>query len=88
MADIDEVEQIPDPVERALEVGRRMEQIPALHTRLREIRQAAVVQMHDEQHLSYAEIGRLLGMHRNRVQQIYQGRTGGGRGSKSIAEGE
>jgi hypothetical protein len=80
MADIDEVEKIPDPAERAREVGRRMEAIPLVHARLAAIRRAAVVQMKDEQGMSYAAIGRALDLHRHRVQQIYEGRSAGGQG--------
>jgi DNA-directed RNA polymerase specialized sigma24 family protein len=79
MAGIDEVEQIADPAERAREVGRRMAEIPAWHARMKQIRRDAVVEMKDEQGLSYSEIGRELGLHRNRVQQIYEGRSGGRR---------
>jgi hypothetical protein len=39
------------------------------------------------QHLSYAQIGASLGLHRNRVQQIAEGRSAGGQGgSKAAAE--
>lgn len=82
MADIDEVEQIVDPVERAREVGRRMELIPAVHARLASIRRQAVLEMRDRG-MSLADIGRELGLHRNRVQQIAEGRSSGGQGGKS-----
>lgn len=82
MAGIDEVEQIPDPVERALEVGRRMAAIPSFHARLKDIRQAAVVEMKEKQGMSFADIGRALGLHRNRAQQIYEGRSSGGQGGR------
>jgi DNA-directed RNA polymerase sigma subunit (sigma70/sigma32) len=81
MADIDQVEQIADPAERAREVGRRMAEIPILHARLKTIRQAAVQQMKDSG-MTYAEIGEQLGLHRNRVQQILEGRSGGGQGGR------
>lgn len=83
---IDELEAIADPVERALEAGRRLGQIPDFQERLRQIRQRAVLELR-EQNLSYAEIGRQLDLHRNRVQQIAEGRAGGGKGgaSKTVA---
>lgn len=81
MADIAQIEQIEDPAERAREVGLRMAAIPELHTRLKAIRQAAVAEMR-AQGLSLADIGRELGLHRNRVQQILEGRSGGGQGGK------
>jgi DNA-directed RNA polymerase specialized sigma24 family protein len=76
MADIDLVEQIADPVERAREVGRRMEQIPVVHARLARIRREAVLQLRAKG-MSYADIGRELQLHRNRVQKIAEGRSGG-----------
>jgi len=79
MAGIDEVERIPDPAERAREVGRRMAEIPAWHARMKQIRRDAVIEMKEQQGMSFSEIGRELGLHRNRVQQIYEGRSGGRR---------
>jgi len=76
---IDQIEHIADPEARALEVGRRLGQLPDFQERLRRIRQAAVLEMRGEG-LSYAEIGRRLKLHRNRVQQIAEGRPGGGKG--------
>jgi DNA-directed RNA polymerase specialized sigma24 family protein len=86
MADIDEVERIPDPAERAREVGRRMAAIPSWHARMKQIRRQAVVEMKDGQGMSFAEIGRELDLHRNRVQQIYEGRSGGRRIHKPSTE--
>lgn len=79
MDGIEQVEQIADPAERAREVGRRMAEIPAWHTRMAKIRRAAVIEMKDGRSMSFSEIGRELGLHRNRVQQIYEGRSGGRR---------
>lgn len=86
MSDLDQVEQIPDPVERAREVGRRLALIPGFQEKLRKIRQSAVLEMR-AQRMSYAEIGAELGLHRNRVQQIAEGRPGGRKGSRSTTEG-
>lgn len=85
MADIDEVEGMPDPAERAREVGRRMAQIPLVHARLAGIRRAAVLEMRDRG-LSYADIAKELNLHRNRVQQIAEGRSAGGQGGKGQAD--
>jgi hypothetical protein len=79
MAGIDEVAAIADPVERALELGRRLEQVPVVHAHLKQLRQAAVKELKEGQGMTYAEIGRALNLHRNRVQQIYEGRSGGRR---------
>ena len=79
MADIEALAQITDPAERAREVGRRMAEIPIWHQRLKEIRRAAVQEMR-EKGMSFADIGRELSLHRNRVQQIAEGRSSGGQG--------
>ncbi|MFD6771117.1 hypothetical protein ACFWC6_33410 [Micromonospora chalcea] len=81
LADIDDIEQIADPAERARQVGDRLARVPEWQERLRKIRQAAVLEMRDRK-MSYAEIGKELGLHRNRVQQIAEGRPGGGKGAK------
>lgn len=85
MADLDQVAAIPDPVERALEVGRRMAEVTAWHSRMREIRQAALIEMR-QAGMSFGDIGKALGMHRNRAQQIVEGRSGGGQGGKRTEE--
>ncbi len=79
MTGIDLIEKIADPAERAKEIGRRLTAIPAHQERLREMRRAAVLELRGR-NLSYAEIGRRLNLHRNRVQQIAEGRAGGGKG--------
>lgn len=81
MDDIEAVEAIADPIERAREAGKRLDAIPGWQTRLRVIRQNAVLEMRAN-HISLAEIGRLLDLHRNRVQQIAEGRSAGGQGGK------
>lgn len=78
MADIEQIEEITDPLERALEIGRRLNQIPEFQAKLSDMRRAAVLEM-KAQGMSYKEIGEALGMHRNRAQQIAEGRTAGGR---------
>ena len=85
MADIDDIEQITDPAERARQAGQRLGAIPAWQARLRKIRQEAVVEM-KARDMSYADIGRELGLHRNRIQQILEGRPGGGKGAKQTTE--
>lgn len=85
MADIDQVERIVDPAERAREVGRRLGEIPKWQERLKAIRQAAVLELRAQRY-SYAAIGEMLGLHRNRVQQIAEGRSAGGQGGKATPE--
>lgn len=76
LADIENIDEITDPAERVREIGRRLNAIPPWNTFLREKRQAAVLEMR-QAGLSYAEIARETGLHRNRVQQIAEGRSGG-----------
>lgn len=86
MADIDQVEEITDPLERAREIGKRLAAITPWQEKLRGMRQAAVLELKAAR-WSYAEIGRELGLHRNRIQQIAEGRAGGGKGgSKESVE--
>jgi DNA-directed RNA polymerase sigma subunit (sigma70/sigma32) len=79
LADIDQIAEIADPAERAREIGRRLAAIPDYQERLRKMRQAAVLEMRAE-HMSFGQIGKEIGLHRNRVQQIAEGRTAGGQG--------
>lgn len=85
MADIDDIERITDPAERARSAGHRLAAIPAWQERLRKIRQAAVLEMRRRE-MSYGDIARELGLHRNRIQQIAEGRPGGGKGGKPSPE--
>lgn len=85
LADIDAIQALPDPAERAIEIGRRLAEIPKFQELLRGMRQAAVLEMRNA-HMSYAEIGRQLGLHRNRVQQIAEGRSAGGQGGNTKTE--
>jgi flagellar biosynthesis/type III secretory pathway chaperone len=85
LANIDQIEKITDPAERAREVGRRLAEIPKYQERLRKLRQAAVLELR-AQHLSYGQIGELLSLHRNRVQQIAEGRSAGGQGGSKATE--
>ncbi len=85
MADIDNIERIDDPAERARRAGQRLGEIPAWQARLRKIRQEAVVEMKGRG-MSYADIGKELDLHRNRIQQILEGRPGGGKGGKAAPE--
>lgn len=79
MADIDRIEEITDPAEQAREIGRRLAEIPKYQERLRIMRQAAVLKLRGAG-MSYGQIGKEIGLHRNRVQQIAEGRTAGGQG--------
>lgn len=86
MSNLDQIEAITDPAERAREIGRRLGEIPKFQERLRAMRQAAVLELRAKG-MSYAQIGAILGgLHRNRVQQIAEGRPGGGQGGNKAKE--
>lgn len=72
---IDSLAALDDPAERAKRAGRLLAEWPVQGSRLREIRQAAVVAMR-AQKVSYREIARMLGISLARVQQIEAGERG------------
>ncbi|MCZ4510464.1 sigma-70 family RNA polymerase sigma factor [Streptomyces sp. ActVer] len=73
-----------DATQRAKDVGAALNTVPDLQRWLREIRQHAVQEMHQDG-LTYDQIGTELGMHRVRAHQIAEGRT---TGKRAKAEGE
>lgn len=79
LADIDRIKAITDPADRAREVGQVLNALPTIYAELRAMRQAAVLELR-AQGLSFGQIGELLSLHRNRVQQIAEGRSAGGQG--------
>ena len=79
MANIGRIQRIADPGRRAVEIGRVLNALPGIAAELRAMRQQAVLELRSHG-FSYAEIGQRLGLHRNRVQQIAEGRSGGGKG--------
>lgn len=72
---VDSLEELDDPAERARRAGKLLAEWPAQGSRLREIRQAAVVAMR-EQKVSYRQIAKTLGISLARVQQIEAGERG------------
>ena len=74
LADIEEIKAVRDPAERAVRIGQVLNALPGIAAELRDMRRQAVLELR-AQGLSYAEIGERLGLHRNRVQQIAEGRT-------------
>lgn len=73
LADIPEIEQIADPAERARRLGEVLHGMPAAAAYVRALRQAAVRELR-ESGLSYGEISKKIGVHRNRAQQIGEGK--------------
>jgi hypothetical protein len=76
----------PNPTERAKNVGKVLEAIPALQHWLREIRQGAVQEMRDGG-MSHADVGKELGVSRARAQQIAEGRATGKRAAQEPSDG-
>lgn len=72
---VDSLEALEDPAERAKRAGRLLADWPAQGSRLREIRQEAVVAMR-AQKVSYRQIAKTLGISLARVQQIEAGERG------------
>lgn len=65
----DAIEAVEDPAERARLAGQQLAEVPVRQKALRALRCAAVREM-QAGGLSNAEIGRQLGVHRNRVPQL------------------
>ena len=72
LVDIERIEAITDPAERAREIGRVLKRLPATAAELKTMRQKAVQELRAQGH-SYGVIGEMLGVHRNRAQQIGEG---------------
>lgn len=77
--DLARIKAVADPAERAAEIGKLFTALSGIYGELREMRQAAVLELRAAG-WSYGKIGEKLGLHRNRVQQIAEGRTGGLKG--------
>lgn len=73
------IKALADPAERAVEIGRLFKSLADTYGELRELRQTAVLELRASG-WSYGKIGEALDLHRNRVQQIAEGRTGGIKG--------
>jgi DNA-binding NarL/FixJ family response regulator len=69
------LEGIDDRLRRAQALGEMLAEWPDHHSRLREMRQEIVLEMHAEG-MTYREIGEQLGMHYTRAQQIAKGQRG------------
>lgn len=72
---VDSLEALDDPAERAKRAGKLLAAWPDQGSRLRKIRQEAVVAMR-AQKVSYRDIAKKLGISLARVQQIEAGERG------------
>jgi hypothetical protein len=69
---------LTEPTERARALGEILgpRGLPKITSELRAERQAAVLELRGKG-MSWSEIGEAIGQHRNRAQQIGEGRSGG-----------
>lgn len=65
---------VADPAERARQVKAALDQMPAIQAELRQIRQAAVLELRAAG-LSHAQVAEEIGVTRSRAQQIAEGKT-------------
>ncbi|MET8265924.1 hypothetical protein ABZU92_18250 [Micromonospora arida] len=65
----DAIESVADPAERARLAGRQLAEVPTMQSKLRSVRVVATREL-KAGGMSNAEIARVLGVHRNRVQQL------------------
>lgn len=72
-----------DATRRAKGVSDALRAIPELQKWLRQIRQAAVQEMRDEDGMSHAQVAKEIRTSRARAQQIYEGRTTGKRADEA-----
>lgn len=76
----------PTKAERAIALGEVLNRIPALAAQLRALRQAEVKSMHEDDDMSWDEIGKAIKQHRTRAAQIARGVPGGSK--KKAGKGE
>lgn len=69
------LEEIADDADRARAVTAILNEWPDQHARLREVRQQAILKMKSEGK-TWAQIGKALGVHATRAQQIAVGKRG------------
>jgi hypothetical protein len=69
--------QQPTRAEQAKALGEVLNRIPAFQTYVKELRRDVVKAMHEDDDMSWAEIGDAIGQHRTRAAQIARGIAGG-----------
>lgn len=72
---IDALGQSGDPAERAKRLTELLNRWPDLHKEVRAMRQQAVSELRSENHMTYKEIGVLLGVSLSRARHIAEGIT-------------
>ncbi len=75
---IDALGQIADPSERAREVGAVLKNLPDRNKQLKELRQAAVLELLGRDGATYRSVAADLGVHFTTVQAIVKGHSSSG----------
>ena len=70
--------EIADPTERAKEIGAVLKNLPDRNKSLKELRQAAVVEMLAREGATYRSVAEELGVHFTTVQAIVKGHSSSG----------
>ena len=81
-ADIAAARSKPTRAERAVALGEVLNRLPALAAHVRELRQAEVKAMHEDDGMSWDKIGKAIKQHRTRAAQIARGVPGGSKKRK------
>lgn len=71
---VEEASSVANPLDRALLITDLMAEVQAAEENLRSARRDAVVEMHDEWGMSFADIGEAIGVNKARAIQIYHDR--------------
>lgn len=85
VAQADAAAQTSDPAERAQLLTALLRELPQVAAHIRELRQRAVQELRAAG-WSHQQIGDAIGVHRNRAQQIAEGRTGGTRRRAAVTD--
>lgn len=87
---LDDLERISDAGDRARALGQLLPRMPGLTSKLRQMRQQAVITLRQQGH-SWQAIGDILGRHRQTAKDIYEGRSWrtrrGADGPADVADG-
>lgn len=81
-ADEDAALALPTSAEQAIALGKLLHDLPGYAAHVRKLRQAVVERMHEEEGMSWDEIGKAIKQHRTRAAQIARGVPGGSKKRK------
>ncbi len=75
----------PTKAEQAIALGELLNAMPGFVGELKKLRQAVVKSMHEDDEMSWDEIGKAIKQHRTRAAQIARGVPGGGKKNAPLA---